>query len=124
MTLPRGGFVRNFRLRRPRDKKISVGCNLHAMVSSMGLWDPLYDDGVLRTEEVAAILGIPIWTVRRLARQGLLTAKREYSFGGVWFFDASAVRTLQKKRRYVWKGFAPEVSPYRKRVLRRESSDG
>ncbi len=90
----------------------------------MGLWDPLYDDGVLRTEEVAAILGIPIWTVRRLARQGLLTAKREYSFGGVWFFDASAVRALQKKRRYVWKGFAPGVSPYRKRVLRRESSDG
>jgi hypothetical protein len=30
------------------------------------------DDSVLRTEEVAAILGIPVWTVQRLARQGLL----------------------------------------------------
>jgi hypothetical protein len=94
------------------------------MVSSVGLWDPLYDNSVLRTEEVAAILSIPIWTVRRLARQGLLAAKREYAFGGVWFFDARAVRALQKKRRYVWKGFAPEASPYRKRVLRREPFDG
>jgi hypothetical protein len=90
----------------------------------MGLWDILYDDSALRTEEVAAILGIPVWTVRRLARQGLLAARREYAFGGVWFFDASAVRALQKKRRYVWKGFAPEVSAYRKRVLHREPSDG
>jgi hypothetical protein len=86
--------------------------------------DILYDDSVLRTEEVAAILDIPVWTVRRLARQGLLAARHEYAFGGVWFFDASAVRALQKKRRYVWKGFAPEISPYRKRVLRREPSDG
>jgi hypothetical protein len=107
-----------------RAVKISMDCNLYAIVSFMGLWDPLYDDSVLRTEEVAAILSIPIWTVRRLARQALLPAKQEYAFGGVWFFDAGAVRALQKKRRYVWKGFAPEVSPYRKRVLHRESSDG
>ena len=75
MPCLRGGLARTS-ARADRAVKISMDCNLYAIVSFMGLWDPLYDDSVLRTEEVAAILGIPIWTVRRLARQALLPAKQ------------------------------------------------
>ena len=89
----------------------------------MGLHDALFDDSVLLTEEVAAILGLSIWTVQRLARDGHLKAHRKYAFGCRWFFDAASVRALQKQRRYVSRAFKPTVSPYRKRVLRQQGRE-
>ncbi len=89
----------------------------------MGCFDEFYDDTVMQVPEVAAALGVPIWTVRRLAREKALEAHREYSFNSTLFITAASVRALQAQRCKTWTDRAPAESPSRRRVRLRQARE-